>query len=94
VSVSGVVYWVEHLEDEDGTIIDQGECGARRENTYIIGQDVPPPTIPFTPFQVTPRYPDAGYISEQTGKAVAFGIISMIGAWQLTNKNSWLLRKR
>jgi hypothetical protein len=94
VSTNGVVYWVEHLEDENGTIVDQGECGARRENTYVIGPDVPNVPGSFTPFQVTPRYPDAGYISQQFGKVIALGIVSMLGAWQLTSKNSWLLRKR
>jgi hypothetical protein len=90
---NGIVYWVEHLEDEDGNMVDQGECGARRENTYVIGPDIPT-TNTFEPFQVTPRYPDAGYISQQLGKVIALGFISMLGAWQLTNKNSWLLRKR
>jgi hypothetical protein len=90
VSSNGIVYWVEHLEDEDGNIVDQGECGTRRENTYVVGPEVPP-TTPFEPFQ--PLYPDAGYISQQVGKVVALGIMSMLGAWQLTNKNSWLLRK-
>jgi hypothetical protein len=94
VSSNGIVYWVEHLEDDEGNIVSQGECGTRRENTYIVGTDVPTPPGPFTPFQVTPLYPDAGYISQQLGKVIALGIMSMLGAWQLTNKNSWLLRKR
>jgi|GEM_PF-4837932 hypothetical protein len=93
VPSTGIVYWVEHLRDEDGNIVDEGECGTRRENTYVI--DTPPPSMtPFDPFQVIPSYPDAGYISQQMGKVVALGMMSMIGAWQLTNKNSWLLRKR
>jgi hypothetical protein len=91
VSTNGIVYWVEHLEDEDGNIVDQGECGTRRENTYVVGPDVPPVT-PFEPFE--PLYPDAGYISRQVGKVIALGFMSMLGAWQLTDKNSWLLRKR
>jgi hypothetical protein len=94
VSSNGIVYWIEHLEDEAGNIVDQGECGTRRENTYVVGPDVPGNTNPFEPFQVTPSYPDAGYISQQLAKVVALGFISMLGAWQLTNKNSWLLKKR
>jgi hypothetical protein len=95
VPTNGIVYWVEHLQDDTGNIVDQGECGTRRENTYVVGPDSPV-TSAFEPFQVTstPLYPDAGYISQQVAKVVALGIISMLGAWQLTNKNSWLLRKR
>jgi hypothetical protein len=48
----------------------------------------------FEPFSVAPLYPDAGYLTRQVGKIIAFGIISMLGAWQLTDKKSWLLRRR
>jgi hypothetical protein len=92
VPVNGIVYWVEHLEDEDGNIIDEGECGTRRENTYVVGPDVA--VNNFEPFQVTPLYPDAGYFSRQVSKIIVFGIITMLGAWQLTSKNSWLLKTR
>jgi hypothetical protein len=47
----------------------------------------------YEPFQVTPLYPDAGYFTRQVAKIMAFGVLSVLGAWQLTNKNSWLLRK-
>jgi hypothetical protein len=94
VSSNGIVYWVEYLEDEEGNIVDQGECGVRRENTYVVGPNVPGGTNPFEPFQVTPSYPDAGYISQQLGKVIVLGFVSMLGAWQLISKNSWLLRKR
>ena len=93
VSRPGVVYWVEHLKDKDGNIVDEGKCGERRENTYIVGADTPTPST-FEPFSAAPLYPDSGYISQQLAKIVGLGSISMIGAWQLTNKNSWLLRKR
>jgi hypothetical protein len=93
VPTNGIVYWVEHLEDEEGKIVDQGECGTRRENTYVIGPDIPT-TNTFEPFQVTPLYPDAGYLTRQIGKIITLGFMSMLGAWQLTNKNSWLLRSR
>jgi hypothetical protein len=90
-SSNGLVYWVEHLLDAEGNIVDEGMCGIDRETTYVIGPQ--PVESPFEPFQITPLYPDAGYFVRQIGKVVAYGILSILGAWQLTNKDSWLLRK-
>jgi hypothetical protein len=95
VSSNGLVYWIEHLLDKDGNVVDEGMCGIARETTYIPGTPMTPNT--FEPFQTLleyPLYPDAGYFTRQVAKILAFGIVSILGAWQLTNKNSWLLRKR
>jgi hypothetical protein len=91
-SSNGLVYWVEHLTDEEDNIVDEGTCGVERETTYVIA---PPSTsVPFEPFEALPLYPDAGYFARQIGKIIAFGIVSVLGAWQLTSQKSWLLRKR
>jgi hypothetical protein len=92
---NGLVYWVEHLIDKDGNVVDEGACGITRETTYIPGTPLTSDT--FDPFQMTleyPLYPDSGYFTRQVAKILAFGIVSVLGAWQLTDKNSWLLRSR
>jgi len=55
------------------------------------GSSFDPFGVEFSPL---PLYPDSGYISRQVGKIIIFGLVSMLGAWQLTDKNSWLLRRR
>jgi hypothetical protein len=92
VSSNGLVYWIEHLLDEQDEVVDEGMCGLPRETTYVIS--TPPPSDALDPFTVAPLYPDAGYLTRQIGKIVTFGIVSILGAWQLTDKRSWLLRQR
>jgi hypothetical protein len=96
VAMNGLVYWVEHLVDEMGDVVDEGVCGIERETTYVVGPMSPGDS--FDPFSINmaslPLYPDAGYLTRQIGKIIAFGSVSILGAWQLTNRRSWLLRRR
>jgi hypothetical protein len=77
--------------DEDDEEVAAGYCGARDEITRVY-DNPPPPGVPGNPF--TPFVPDAGFVIRQVGKITALTFIIGFGAWQLTNKNSWLLRKR
>jgi hypothetical protein len=92
VPTPGYIYWIEHLEDEDGNIVDEGKCGAANEITRV--HETPPPPTPPGGWEWTPFVPDSGFVTRQVLKITVLSAIIALGAWQLTSKNSWLFRKR
>jgi roadblock/LC7 domain-containing protein len=78
------------LVDENNQPVAKGHCGAKNEMTRVQGPSYPNiPGYDFMPFT-----PDAGFIVRQAIKIAVLGSITALGAWQLTSRNSWLMRVR
>jgi hypothetical protein len=92
VATPGNVWWIAHLIDQDNREVVGGHCGARNEITRVQGPSYP--NIPGYWYNYFPFTPDVGFINRQIVKIALLGLMVCLGAWQLTNRNSWLLKGR
>lgn len=86
---TGYVYWIETLIDkETQEVVAEGYCGKALEITRIYDTEAP-----GDPWEWTAGAPAAGEIVLSAVKIV--GLISLLGlgAWQLIDRNSWLMRR-
>ncbi|MDL2327461.1 SGNH/GDSL hydrolase family protein [Ruminococcaceae bacterium OttesenSCG-928-A11] len=89
-SSPGYVYWIETLVDaETDEIVAEGYCGQVNEMTKINETAAPGGDWEWT----APGAPLAGEIAVSAAKIIITTGLLGVGAWQLLDKNSWLMSK-